>query len=133
LAKDCLNVYFLKRVVEIREKEIVLENEKGKHETFAMDVVFILVGADPELGLLKDLGVKTRQSKYGEVPVYDSNFETTVPGVYVAGHFTEARHIAAAIKVPKKIIPKIAERIHREDAETQRKRNIHKKKKAQKL
>lgn len=116
LAKDCLNVYFLKRIVEIRENEIVLENENGEIETFPNDVVFILVGADAELGLLKNLGVETRESKYGEVPVYDGKtFETNVPGVYVAGHFTEARHIAGAIKVPKKIIPKIAARLAKAD------------------
>src|SRR5829696_8080248 len=67
LSKDCLNVYFLKRVVEIREKEIVLENENGLIETFPNDVVFILIGADAELKLLKNLGVETRSSKYGEV------------------------------------------------------------------
>lgn len=110
LSKECLNVYFLKRVVEIREKEIVLENEDGRIETFPNDVVFILVGADAELGLLKNLGVETRQTKYGEVPLYDEQtFETNVPNVYVAGHFTEARHIAGAIQVPKKIVPKLAE------------------------
>jgi thioredoxin reductase (NADPH) len=112
LEKNCLNVYFLKRVVEIREKEIVLENENGTIETFPNDVVFILIGADAELKLLKNLGVETRRSKYGEVPVYDEEtFETNVAGVYVAGHFTEARHIAGAIQVPKKIIPKIAARL----------------------
>ena len=58
LSKDCLNVYFLKRVVEIREKDIVLENENGRIETFPNDVVFILIGADAELGLLKNLGVE---------------------------------------------------------------------------
>ncbi|MGC2236006.1 MAG: NAD(P)-binding domain-containing protein [Pyrinomonadaceae bacterium] len=112
LEKGCLNVYFLKRVVEIREKEIVLENENGEIETFPNDVVFILIGADAELGLLKNLGVETRNSKYGEVPVYDEEtFETNVAGVYVAGHFTEARHIAGAIQVPKKIVPKIAAKV----------------------
>ncbi|MDQ3180385.1 MAG: NAD(P)-binding domain-containing protein [Acidobacteriota bacterium] len=112
LEKNCLNVYFLKRVVEIREKEIVLENENGAIETFPNDVVFILIGADAELGLLKNLGVETRKSKYGEVPVYDEEtFETGVAGVYVAGHFTEARHIAGAIQIPKKIIPKIAAKL----------------------
>jgi thioredoxin reductase (NADPH) len=117
LAKDCLNVYFLKSVVEIREKEIVLENENGVIETFPNDVTFILIGSDAELGLLKDLGVKTRIGKYGEVPVYDERtFETNIPGVYVAGHFTEARHIAGAIKVPKKIIPKIAARLAKRKA-----------------
>ncbi|HEX8250598.1 MAG TPA: NAD(P)-binding domain-containing protein [Pyrinomonadaceae bacterium] len=112
LSKDCLNVYFLKKVVEIREKEIVLENENGTIETFPNDVVFILIGADAELKLLKNLGVETRRSKYGEVPVYDEEtFETNIAGVYVAGHFTEARHIAGAIQVPRKIIPKIAARL----------------------
>jgi thioredoxin reductase (NADPH) len=112
LSKECLNVYFLKRVVEIREKEIVLENEDGRIETFPNDVVFILIGADAELGLLKKLGVETRQTRYGLIPNYDEEtFETNVPGVYVAGHFTEARHIAGAIQVPKKIVPKIAEKL----------------------
>jgi thioredoxin reductase (NADPH) len=114
LEKNCLNVYFLKRVVEIREKEIVLENENGRIETFPNDVVFILVGADAELGLLKNLGVETRKSKYGEVPVYDEEtFETNAPGVYVVGHFTEARHIVGAIRTPKKIVPKIAEKLRK--------------------
>lgn len=112
LSKECLNVYFLKRVVEIREKEIILENENGLIETFQNDVVFVLVGADAELGLLTNLGVETRQSKYGTVPFYDEEtFETNISGVYVVGHFTEARHIAGAIQVPRKIVPKIAEKI----------------------
>lgn len=120
LERNCLTVYFLKRVVEIREKEIVLESETGEIDTFPNDVVFILIGADAELGLLKNLGVETRQAKYGEVPVYDEEtFETNVSGVYVAGHFTEARHIAGAIEVPKKIVPKIAARLEKaESAET---------------
>ncbi|HEY8562936.1 MAG TPA: NAD(P)-binding domain-containing protein [Pyrinomonadaceae bacterium] len=117
LSKECLNVYFLKRVVEIREKEIVLENEDGRVDTFPNDVVFILIGADAELGLLKNLGVETRQTKHGEVPVYDEEtFETNVAGVFVAGHFTEARHIAGAISVPKRIVPKMAERLGKAQA-----------------
>jgi thioredoxin reductase (NADPH) len=112
LSKDCLNVYFLNRVVEIREKEIVLENESGEIETFPNDVVFILIGSDADLTMLENLGIKTKNSKYGEVPVYDEEtFETNVAGVYVAGHFTEARHIAGAIEVPKKVIPKLAAKL----------------------
>lgn len=114
LEKDCLNVYFLNRVVEIKEKEIVLENEAGEIETFPNDVVFILIGSDADLTMLRNLGVKTKNSKYGEVPVYnEETFETNVTGVYVAGHFTEARHIVGAIEVPKKIIPKLAEKLER--------------------
>jgi thioredoxin reductase (NADPH) len=122
LERNCLNVYFLNRVVEIREKEIVLESETGEIDTFPNDVVFILIGADAELRLLKNLGVETRKSKYGEVPVYnEETFETNTSGVYVAGHFTEARHIAGAIEVPKKIIPKLAAKLVKaETAETTR-------------
>ena len=112
LSKECLNVYFFNRVVEIKEKEIVLENENGAIETFPNDVVFILIGSDADLTMLKNLGVETRDSKYGEVPVYDEEtFETNVAGIYVVGHFTEARHIVGAIEVPKKIIPKIAAKL----------------------
>lgn len=122
LERNCLNVYFLNRVIEIREKEIVLESETGEIDTFPNDVVFILIGADAELRLLKNLGVETRKSKYDEVPVYnEETFETNTSGVYVAGHFTEARHIAGAIEVPKKIIPKLAAKLVKaETAETTR-------------
>jgi thioredoxin reductase (NADPH) len=116
LSKECLNVYFLNRVVEITEKEIILENENGAIETFPNDVVFILIGADAELGLLKNLGVETRKSKYGEIPLYDEEtFETNIAGVYVVGHFTEARHIAGAIQVPKNIVPMIAASLEKGD------------------
>ncbi len=61
---------------------------------------------------MTNLGVETKDSKYGKVPVYDEEtFETNVAGVYVVGHFTEARHIAGAIQVPKKIVPKMAEKL----------------------
>ncbi|CAN5869006.1 YpdA family putative bacillithiol disulfide reductase [soil metagenome] len=113
LKKDCLNVYFLNRVVEIKEKEIILENENGEIETFPNDVVFILIGSDADLTMLKNLGVETRKTKHGEIPVYDQEtFETNIAGVYVVGHFTEARHIVGAIDVPKKIIPKLAAKLN---------------------
>jgi putative YpdA family bacillithiol system oxidoreductase len=114
LEKNCLDVFFLKSVVEIREKDIVLQSEDGNVEVLPNDVVFILIGSDADLTMLKNLGVETRNSKYGEVPVYsEETFETNVKGVYVVGHFTEARHIAGAIEVPKKIIPKLAQKFER--------------------
>ncbi|PYS70164.1 MAG: hypothetical protein DMF69_14505, partial [Acidobacteria bacterium] len=46
----------------------------------------------------------------GEIPLYDpETFETNVRGIYVAGHFTHARHIKAAIEVPRRIVPLIAQ------------------------
>ena len=72
-------------------------------------MVFVLIGSDADLMMLKDLGVKTENTKHGKVPVYNpETFETDVPGIYVAGHFTNERHIKGGIDVPKKIIPVIA-------------------------
>ncbi|HEX8288655.1 MAG TPA: NAD(P)-binding domain-containing protein [Pyrinomonadaceae bacterium] len=117
LEKNCLELFFLGRVVEIREKEIVLEDENGEIEALPNDVVFVLIGSDADLTMLENLGVETKQSKYGTVPVYDEEtFETNVSGVYVVGHFTETRHIIGAIETPRKIIPKIAEKVLRNTA-----------------
>src|SRR5205814_9403133 len=118
----CLKLFFLGKVVEIREKEVELESEKGDRVVMQNDVVFVLIGSDADLTMLKHLGVQTEKGKYGEVPIYDAEtFETNVSGIYVAGHFTNHRHIKGAIDAPKLMIPKLAETLRRGDAETQRK------------
>jgi thioredoxin reductase len=83
--------------------------------TIPNDVVFVLVGSDADLALLKKLGVKTEPGKLTEVPVYDTEtFETSVRGIYVVGHFTNARHIKPAIDVPRRIVPLIAKALRAE-------------------
>ncbi len=109
LKNHCLNLFFLGKVLEIREKEVILEDEEGKECVLPNDVVFVLIGSDADLTMLKNLGVKCEFGKYGEVPVYsEETFETNVAGVYVAGHFTNHRHIKGAIDAPKEFIPKLA-------------------------
>jgi len=104
-----LKVVLYKHVDEITESEVKLTTETGESLTLRNDVVFVLVGSDADLTLLKKLGVKTEPGKLTEVPVYDpETFETNVRGIYVAGHFTHARHIKAAIDVPRRIVPLIA-------------------------
>ena len=91
----------------------VLEAENGERVTIPNDVVFVLIGADADLSMLKNLGVETENSKYGEVPVYDAeSFETNIPGVYVAGHFTNQRHIKGAIDAGKSLVPELAKRLN---------------------
>ncbi len=102
LKNHCLNLFYLGKVLEIRETEVELEDENGERCVLENDVVFILIGSDADLTMLKDLGVETEFNKYGEVPVYnEETFETNVSGVYVVGHFTNARHIKGAIEVPQ--------------------------------
>ena len=109
LKQHCLRLFFLGKVVEFREGEVELESESGERVKIENDVVFVLIGSDADLTMLNDLGVATEQGKYGEVPVYDpATFETDVPGIFVAGHFTNQRHIKGAIDAGPAVITAIA-------------------------
>jgi thioredoxin reductase (NADPH) len=104
-----LRVIFYKDVLEITQNAVTLTTDEGETVTIPNDVVFVLIGSDADLTLLRKLGVKTEPGKLTEVPVYDpESFETNVPGIYVAGHFTHARHIKEAIAVPRRIVSLIA-------------------------
>jgi thioredoxin reductase (NADPH) len=110
VAAGRLRVVMYKDVLSITERDVTLTTEDGESLTIANDVVFVLIGSDADLTLLKKLGVKTESGKLTEIPVYDPDtFETSVSGVYVVGHFTHARHIKAAIDVPRRVVPLIAQ------------------------
>jgi thioredoxin reductase (NADPH) len=110
IAAGRLRVILYREIVEITKTEVRLLDDEGQEITLANDVVFVLIGSDAELKLLKSLGVKTEPGKLTEVPVYDpETFETNITGVYVAGHFTHARHIKEAIAVPQRIVPIVAQ------------------------
>jgi thioredoxin reductase (NADPH) len=112
IAQGRLRVILYQQIDEITYDSVRLTTDAGESMTVPNDVVFVLVGSDADLTLLKNLGVKTEPGKLNEVPVYDpETFETNVPGIYVAGHFTHARHIKAAIDVPRKIVPLIRLRL----------------------
>jgi thioredoxin reductase (NADPH) len=109
IAEGRLRVILYQHIDEIMAHEVSLTTETGEQRTIPNDVVFVLVGSDADLTLLKKLGVQTAPGKLTEMPVYDpETYETSVHGVYVAGHFTNARHIKAAIDVPRRIVPLIA-------------------------
>ena len=112
IAEGRLRVILYKQIDEITDSTARLTTDAGESKTIPNDVVFVLIGSDADLTLLKRLGVQTEPGKLTEVPVYDRDtFETNVPGIYVAGHFTHARHIKAAIDVPRKVVPLIAQKL----------------------
>lgn len=119
LKNHCLKLFFLGKLLEITNDTVILEDENGERDVLPNDVVFVLIGADADLTMLKNLGVETvTGSKYGEVPVYDEQtFETNVPGVYVAGHFTNQRHIKGSIDASKALVPILAEKLKERAAE----------------
>jgi thioredoxin reductase (NADPH) len=114
VAAGRLRVVLYKEVLSIGERDVTLTTEEGETLTIANDVAFVLIGSDADLTLLKKLGVRTESGKLSAIPVYDpETFETNVRGVYVVGHFTHARHIKAAIDVPRRIVPSIAQSLRK--------------------
>jgi thioredoxin reductase (NADPH) len=112
LEQGHLRLVFFNEVVEITEQEVKYKLDDGQTLTRPNDVVFILIGSDADLTLLRQAGVEIRPAGLTEVPAYNPDtFETNVQGLYVAGHFTYARHIKEAIAVPRRIVPLIAQRL----------------------
>jgi thioredoxin reductase len=110
IAEGRLRVILYKDIDEVTESDVKLTTETGEKRAIPNDVLFVLIGSDADLTLLKKLGVETAPGKLTELPVYDpETFETNVRGVYVVGHFTNARHIKAAIDVPRRVVPLIAQ------------------------
>ncbi|MDQ1558780.1 MAG: thioredoxin reductase [Pyrinomonadaceae bacterium] len=110
LAEGRLQLCFFTQLEEINEREVRLQTEDNTTRTIPNDAVFILIGADADHTLLRRAGVEFVTAGLAEVPVYDpETYETNVPGLHVAGHFTHARHIKQAIAVPRRIVPLIAQ------------------------
>jgi putative YpdA family bacillithiol system oxidoreductase len=110
IARGHLQLAFFTEVEEITERSVKLKMDEESTLVLANDVVFVLIGADADLSLLRELGVEIVQAGFSQVPIYDpETFETSVPGLYVAGHFTHARHIKEAIAIPRRIVPLIAQ------------------------
>lgn len=109
-----LKLVFFKEIEEIEEASVRLKTDDGETLSVPNDVVFVLIGSDADLSLLRQAGVEIVRSGLADVPVYnEETFETNVSGLYVVGHFTRARHIKEAIAVPRRIIPLIAQSVLR--------------------
>jgi thioredoxin reductase (NADPH) len=110
IAEGRLRLFLFSEVEEIAETHVRLKDAEGASHTLPNDAVFILIGSDADLRLLRSVGVRTEKSGLTEVPSYDpETFETNIPGLYVAGHFTNSRHIKEAIAVPRRVVPLIAQ------------------------
>jgi thioredoxin reductase (NADPH) len=116
LEQGRLQLLFFKEVEEITPQNVRIKREDNEIITLPNAAVFILVGSDADLTLLRQVGVEIVRGKLADVPVYHpETFETNVPGLYVAGHFTYARHIKEAIAVPRRIVPLIAQSLQKRE------------------
>jgi thioredoxin reductase (NADPH) len=109
LEMNRLRLIFFEEVEEIGLRSVRITTDEGATLDLPNEAVFVLIGSDADFTLLRQIGVEMTSNGLTEVPFYDpETFETNVPGIYVAGHFTHARHIKEAIAVPRRIIPLMA-------------------------
>ena len=100
-----VKILFSSRVIEITPQTVILEHE-GKRQEIVSAKIFALLGADPDLGLLRQAGAAIAGDGR---PVYDPDtYETTVPGLYVAGHLTRELHIPKTLAIVPKIVHRMA-------------------------
>ena len=98
------------RVFEIRPASAILRVGAAEEKLeVECDQVFALIGADPDTRLLAAAGAELAADGR---PVYDSDsYETTAPGLYVAGHITRDLHMKNAGSVARRVVDHIACRL----------------------
>ena len=90
---------------EVEGAEIAAVDDKwniipGTEKSFDVDTVCLAVGLNPMTELVWMVGCKFDFIPQfgGHVPLHDSNMETTVPGVYVAGDVTGVEEASSAME-----------------------------------
>src|SRR5690606_33916003 len=91
IAEGSIKAYFQSRVVEIREREAMIDTPEGQL-TIENDWVLALTGYQPNLSFLQKIGValcddETCKPKYDEEP-----HETNLPGIDLAGGICGGMH-----------------------------------------
>lgn len=99
-------------IAEIRPRSALLKVRRGSKSDVVeieCDHIFALIGADPETQLLAEAGAAIAEDGR---PVYDPlTYETTVEGIYVAGHITRELHMKNALAIAKRVAETIASQI----------------------
>ncbi len=91
IKEGSVKTYFSTKVCEIREKELLLENDGGERLTIPNDFVFALTGYHPNMDFLQNMGVEMNPETVE--PKCDPNtFETNVAGLYVAGSIVAGKN-----------------------------------------
>jgi len=78
-----IQMEFNAQLIEIREKEIVYEQENNM-KTIKNDFVFAMTGYHPDHGFLKEMGVEI-DDVTGRPNFNPETMETNVPGIFIAG------------------------------------------------
>ena len=107
-ARGEVRILFSSRIVALARDAATLETE-NRRVRLPCHRVFALLGADPDLTLLRQAGAAIAADGR---PVYDpQSYETSVAGLYVAGHLTRELHIPRAVVIAPRIVHRIAGRV----------------------
>ena len=89
IKEGSVRAMFETRVCEIRPDRVVVQGTDARADLPA-DAVFLLTGYQPDTRLLRDAGVRVEPESLR--PEHDpGTFETTVPGLFVAGSIVSGR------------------------------------------
>lgn len=113
-SEGLIDIILASEVVEIRPRSVllrVMSDVEAEIIEIECHHVFALIGADPDLRLLRQAGAEIAADGR---PIYTDEFETTVPGLYVAGHLTRELHMKNAIETGRKVVAHIASRVFEE-------------------
>src|SRR5919202_5718928 len=66
-----LRLFLFSEVLAIEETRVRIRDERGESHALPNDTLFVLIGSDADLRLLREVGVGVEPSGFTEVPVYD--------------------------------------------------------------
>jgi thioredoxin reductase (NADPH) len=110
VAEGLIKIITSSKLIEIRTHTALLERiDSGEILEIECAHILALIGADPDTTLLETAGAEIASDGR---PVYNmETYETTVPGLYVAGHITRELHMKNALEVTPRIVDHIAARL----------------------
>lgn len=84
IKEGSIKAYFNSEIKEIREKEVDIKTPHGI-VTIRNDWVLAMTGYQPNLQFLRDAGIKISNDTVCKPDYSESNYETNVKGIYLAG------------------------------------------------
>lgn len=84
IKEGSIKAYFNSEVIEIREKEVLIQTPDGE-VAIANDRVIAATGYQPNLGFLEKLGVQLSNDEVRKPQYASETHETNIPGMYLAG------------------------------------------------
>jgi thioredoxin reductase (NADPH) len=84
IKEGSIKAYFNSEIKEIREKEVDIKTPEG-FLTIPNDWVLSMTGYQPNLQFLRNAGIKISNDDVCSPQYNESNYETNVKGIYLAG------------------------------------------------